>query len=310
MALLYVLRMSKVVDRLSLLNSFARIVDRGSISAAARDLGLSQASVSRHLAALENQLGAELIRRTTHNLTLTPAGEVCLGDARALLQSWDSLVERHAEDDGSLKGKLKIVAPVALGQGILADMALAFSAQHPHLQLDWSLSDDPINVAREGCDLWIRVGQIHDDSLIVRALGKLERLVVGVPALRREVAVTGPKSLQSEAFVAVSPFEGSRIQLTHMSGDVATLNPPVHFSTTNILTAHRAVLRGAGFAVMPRWLVAEALETGALVDVLPEWRAASLPLQLAYPPSSRQTRRLQAFIAHLKSEADRIPGLS
>ncbi len=302
--------MTKVSDRLSLMATFVRIVERGSISAAARDLGLSQASASRQLAALEDRLGAQLIRRTTHNLSLTAAGETCLTDARALLQGWDSLAERLSETETGLKGRLKIVAPVALGQGVLADIALRFAADHPGVQLDWTLSDEPIRFAEEGCDLWIRVGVIEDDTLIVKPLGQIERLVVGVPERVPTDDVDGPTGLSARPFISVAPFEGGQIGLTHADGRAETLRPPVTFATSNILTAYRGVLAGVGLAVMPRWLVADALKSGALVDVLPDWRAAQLPLQLAYLPARRQPRRLRAFIEYLTQAASDIPGLS
>ena len=97
--------MSKNLDRLTLLSTFARIAERGSISAAARDIGLSQASASRQLQALEEQLGVQLVQRTTHALSLTEAGRDCLADARALIDAWDALQERHAAEAGALAGK-------------------------------------------------------------------------------------------------------------------------------------------------------------------------------------------------------------
>ena len=102
--------MTKSLDRLVLLETFVRIAERGSISAAARDLGLSQPSASRQLSELEGRLGAQLIRRTTHNLALTPAGQDLLVEARQMLEGWDALVERHGRGPDDIKGRLKIVA--------------------------------------------------------------------------------------------------------------------------------------------------------------------------------------------------------
>ncbi len=123
--------MSKSLDRLALLTTFARIAERGSISAAARDLGFSQASASRQLAELERRLGVQLIQRTTHRLALTQSGADCLSDARGLLDGWEALVERFAGEDSAVRGGLKIVAPIALGQRHLAEAALRFQQAHP-----------------------------------------------------------------------------------------------------------------------------------------------------------------------------------
>ena len=103
---------------MTLLATFLRIAERGSISAAARDLGLSQASASRQLADLEQRLGVPLIRRNTHSLALTEQGESCLADARSLLAGWEALTDRVAEDQTQLRGPLRIIAPVALASAL------------------------------------------------------------------------------------------------------------------------------------------------------------------------------------------------
>ncbi|MEO1160302.1 MAG: LysR family transcriptional regulator, partial [Pseudomonadota bacterium] len=125
--------MSKPLDRITLLETFVRIAERGSISAAARDLGLSQPSVSRQLAELEQRFGAQLARRTTHELSMTPAGQDLLRDARQLIDGWHVMAERHGKGRQETRGRLKIVAPVALGQLYLADLMLQFKIAHPQV---------------------------------------------------------------------------------------------------------------------------------------------------------------------------------
>ena len=112
--LLFLLRMGKTLDRLTLLETFIRIAERGSISAAASDLGLSQPSASRQLAELETRFGLQLIRRTTHSMALTAAGQALLRDAREIVSAWNSIEERHGLAGGLVKGPLRVVAPVAL----------------------------------------------------------------------------------------------------------------------------------------------------------------------------------------------------
>lgn len=194
--MLYVLRMSKSLDRLTLLATFARIAERGSISAAARDLGLSQASASRQLADLEARLGADLMRRTTHSLSLTAAGEACLTDAKALLDGWDHFEENHKASHDGMTGSLSVVAPVALGQTALADAVISFQQKHPGISLSLELDDSEIRFAQRGCDIWLRVGEPRDDSLIVRPLGYIERLLVVKPDLARQLSITGPADLK------------------------------------------------------------------------------------------------------------------
>ncbi|MEM9232937.1 MAG: LysR family transcriptional regulator, partial [Pseudomonadota bacterium] len=150
--------MTKRLDRLSLLETFVRIAERGSISAAARDIGLSQASASRQLSDLETRLGMRLVHRTTHELSLTTDGVAVLARARSLLQDWNEMSDALAGDDKP-RGPLKIVAPVALGQLHLASAAVDFQLQYPDITIDLQLEDGEIRFAETGCDLWVRAGR-------------------------------------------------------------------------------------------------------------------------------------------------------
>lgn len=300
--------MSKSLDRLTLLATFTRIAERGSISAAARDLGLSQASASRQLSDLEARLGANLIRRTTHSLSLTAAGQACLTDARSLLAGWEQFEESH-KNPTSAKGALTVVAPIALGQTKLAQAAVSFQTQHPNIDLSWLLDDEEIRFTETGCDLWLRVGLPKDDSLIVRPLGKIERLLVAAPTLLAGRLCERPEQACNIPCVSLTPFEGTSITLTTRSGELAIVEAQAALTTNNIFSARLAARNGVGFAVMPRWFVEEDLASGTLVDLLPDWRAPSLDLNAAYLPSKWQPTRLKLFIEHIAAAVKTIKGI-
>ncbi|WP_421708540.1 LysR family transcriptional regulator [Algihabitans sp.] len=301
--------MSRGTDRLSLLATFMRIAERGSISAAARDLNLSQASASRQLAELERRLGASLIHRTTHSLALTETGEDCLAEARQLLDGWEALAERYLETGASLRGRLRVVAPVALGQLHLAEAALRFQQSHPDLTIAWLLQDGPIRFAEIGCDLWIKVGRVPDERLVVRPLGRVERLLVASPSLTGNRKFELPADLGDLPCAALEPFEAGQIPLFNRKGETATLAAQVALSTNNIFAAQKAARLGIGYSVMPLWLVCPDLESGALVDLLPTWRAASLPINAAYLPSRHQTRRLRLLLEEMAQAVASLPGI-
>lgn len=301
--------MSKPLDRLGLLETFVRIAERGSISGAARDLGMSQGSASRQLKDLEQRLGVQLIRRTTHSLALTDSGWEVLADARQLIAAWDTLEEQHSSDAEEPRGTLQVVAPVALGQLYLADIAIHFQTANPQVRLNWRLEDEPIRFAEWGCDCWIKIGHIRDDTLVVRRLGCVERLIVCTPAITKQLRDQTPRSIEQLPFVTLSPFDGETIQL--WSGNETSMNISVHnnLSTNNIMTLKRSILASLGAGVLPRWLVEEELQAGTLVDLLPRWRAATLDVNLAYLPARRQPRRLSAFIEELTVEILKLPGI-
>ncbi len=301
--------MTGTLDRITLLETFVRIAERGSISAAARDLDLSQPSVSRQLAELEHRFGAQLARRTTHELSLTPAGQDLMHDARQLIDSWNALEERHGQGQTEIRGRLKIVAPVALGQLHLADLMLQFQSNHPRVSIDWQLDDEPIRFAEAGCDCWIKVGVVPDENLIVRPLAAVERLIVAAEPLASQHVVRTPSDVEKLPFAALDPFEGARITLKSKTNRSQTIGPDIAVATNNIFALHRAALTGAGAAVLPLWFVEDDLKAGRLVDLLPAWRAPTLTINIAYLPGRHQPARLKKFIDHLYEGITGLPGL-
>ncbi|MEM8853702.1 MAG: LysR family transcriptional regulator [Pseudomonadota bacterium] len=282
--------MSLRFDRLSLLETFVRIAERGSLSAAARDLDTSQPSVSRQLAALEARMGVVLARRTTHDLTLTPDGKALLADARRLLAEWEALEDRHAGKE-EVRGTVRVIAPVALGQGLLVTPVAAFLKAHPHTRLSWRLTDETIRFAEEGCDAWIKVGPVPDDTLVVRELGRVERIVVATPPCLAD----GDGDLAELPWLTLGPFEGNRIELFDPSGDLRAVKVAPRMASDNILALREAVLAGLGAAIMPRWFVADDLAAGRLVNVAPALKAAHLAVNLALASGTQRPARVERF---------------
>lgn len=303
--------MSKSLDRLSLLQTFVRIADAGSISAAARTIGLSQPSVSRQLAELESRFKAQLMRRTTHDLSLTEAGAELLADARRLLDDWEALEEKYLDGKDILRGTLKVVVPVALGQLYLLDAAIQFQQQHPAIALAWQLEDQPIRFAEVGCDCWIKIGPIPDSSLLVETLGQVERMMVGAPSLLKDYRqLSRPADLEKLPCVALSPFEGGRIPLKNAQGKIVTVLPSVQITTNNIFAVRKAALAGLGIAVLPRWFIEADLQSQQLIDLLPHWRAPELAIHVASLPGRYQPRRLRSFLDVLRAAIPNIPGMT
>ena len=284
--------MSTRFDRLALLATFVRIAERESLSAAARDLGTSQPSVSRQLAALEHLLGVTLVNRTTHALALTPDGAAVLADARRMLSEWEGLTERLS-DDAELRGTLRVVAPVALGQRHMIEAALRFARDHPAVSIEWRLTDRAIRFAEEGCDVWIKVGPVPDDTLLVREIASVVRLVVATPDL---AARYGNEPLERWPWLALGPFEGSRITLHAGDGSERAFMIAPRMATDNIFALLEAVRGGLGVAILPRWFVQDELKGGSLVDAVPDLRAVRLPVNVAIAAGTRRPARVDRFV--------------
>ncbi len=275
-------------DRIGLLETFIRVAERGSLSAAARDLGVTQPSISRQFAALEQMMGTVLAHRTTHKLTLTSEGTALLAQARGLVAQWRELEESNRAGS-DLRGDIRAFAPTALGQGVLIKAATQFLIDHSGVSIDWRLTDRPIRFAEEGCDCWFRVGHVPDQSLVVREIGSIERLVVGHPE-------TPNRSLEDLPWVSLGPYEGERIALFDENGTERAFSVGPRLTVDNIFASLEAVRQGLGIAILPHWLVKDLLKSGELVAPAPEWRAASLPLRVALPPGTRRPDRLSRFV--------------
>lgn len=303
--------MSKPLDRLTLLQTFVRIVDAGSISAAARDLGITQPSASRHLAELEERLKSQLVRRNTHGLALTDTGAELLADARTMLDAWEVLEEKHINTAQTVQGKLKVIAPVALGQLHLARILAKFQTDYPLVSINWELEDRAIRFSEIGCDCWIKVGPVTDDTLIVKKLGSVERILV---ASKGFVDTNGmpqnPSQAKAYDAIGLLPFEGGKIPLSNERGKVVYLQPPLKTMTNNIFALKELVISGIGMAVMPRWFINQELSEEQLVKLLPGWKAPSLDVHIAYLPGKYQPLRLRAFVELMMREVIRIPGIT
>lgn len=288
------------MDRLDLLETFVRIAERQSLSAAARDLDVSQPSVSRQLAALEARLRIVLVRRTTHDVTLTPDGLALLSDARRLLGEWEAIEDRY-NDEKALKGVIRVIAPVALGQRLLVKAAAQFIKDHPDISIDWRLRDDVIRFAEQGCDCWIKVGPIPDETLVLRELARVERLIVGTPECLARHADMGVDALP---WLALGPFEGNRIELFDDAERLRSFSVTPILASDNIFAIYEAAMQGLGVAIMPRWFVASDLAAGNLVDAAPGLRAARLPVNLALAPGTTRPARVERFCLALQDWCD------
>ena len=193
---------------------------------------------------------------------------------------------------------MRVAAPIGLGQSVLADIAAEFVSAHPGVQLDWQLVDDPGDLAREGFDLWIRVGPVRDEALVVRKLWTIVRIVVAVPD--REIAFAHPSDLQDQPAIVLGPYVGSEIELSGSEDECYALSPSVRINTDNIFVAHRLTLQGHGYSILPLWLVEGDIANGALVHLSRGWSAPPLALSVAYPEARYRPTRVTEFSRYLK----------
>lgn len=289
-------------DRLELMQTFVRIVEAGSLSAAAARLGATQPTVSRRLQALERLLGLRLLQRTTHAMRLTQDGERCFEHARALLDGWSAFETEMRGTDASPEGLLRVVVPHAFGQEQLVAPVTQFLREHPGLSVEWLLRDDFQDFVAAGVDCAIQVGEVRDPSLVAIHLAQVPRIVVAAPALLQG----GPVPMHAEElarlpWLALRTYYRGEMLLTHAhTGETCRLALSPRLSTDSLYAMRSAAEAGLGVCVGSAWMMAAALQAGRLVHLAPQWHASALPLYLVYPYARFYPQRLRRFIAAMR----------
>lgn len=290
-------------DRLALLETFLRIVEAGSLSAAAAQLGSTQPTVSRRLQTLERALGVRLLHRSTHAMTLTDDGARCYERARDLVSAWQSLESAVRGDGEEPSGLLRVVVPHALGQDLLVAPLAAFLQRHPRLQVEWRLHDRMPDFTAEGIDCAIRVGAVLEPSLVALRVGSLSRIVVAAPSLLAGAPPPRePAALARLPWLALHTFYRNEVELTRAgTGETARFPIRPRLSTDSLYALHNAALRGLGVAVASAWAMADDLAAGRLLHLAPDWQASPLPVHLVYPHAPFQPVRLRRFIEAMRA---------
>jgi DNA-binding transcriptional LysR family regulator len=298
---LYARRMEKntaAADRIELMQTFVRIVEAGSLSAAAAQIGATQPTVSRRLQALERSLGVKLLQRSTHAMNLTEDGERCYERAKEMVANWNALQSDLRGTQEDPEGTLRVLVPHAFGQQQLLGPLAGFLRRHPRVRVEWMLRDGTPNFIAENIDCAIQVGEVTDPSVVAIKLADVPRIVVAAPS----VLGGGPLPAHVDAlaalpWVALSMYYRSEITLTHRaSGQSRGIGIRPQFTTDSLYALRTAALMGLGVCAASAWVVHGDIARGELVHLLPEWGAAPLPMYLVYPPARFYPVRLRRFL--------------
>jgi DNA-binding transcriptional LysR family regulator len=286
-------------EDLTLLRAFVAIVECGSISAGARRLRMSQPGLSRQLRTLEENCGSALLRRDTHQMNLTEAGRRLLDDAKSILTQAEEADRRLREGHTTLSGHLRLFATVDLGQSIVTRLISHFLHAHPKVTATLALTNRPLHMIQEGCDVGILPGTITDESVIARPAGTIALQLAAAPLLvKSRPAPKTPAELQSWPWVSLdgSQFWSARELTLHRDGVAHTLRISPVLLSEGVTSVREAVRSGLGVAVLPNWLIEDDLRSGLLVPVLPRWRPKEVPVHVVYAGQRVLPARVGAFI--------------
>ena len=288
------------LDRFTNLLLFTRIVESGSLSAAAREAGLSQPTVSKQLAELEARLGAQLLQRTTRQSSLTEAGSAFYLRAKRILTELAEAETDAADLHGSPRGTLRVGAPVAFGRLHIMPTLPTFLRRYPGLVLDLAMSDRFTDLVEDGVDVVVRIGKLSDMSLIARHVGRSARVPVAAPAYlaARGEPQTPNDLLQHDCLVYTLLATGNEWHFDGPSGmEVVRVQGP--FRANNADAVRQAALAGLGIAVVPSWLIADDVAAGTLRSLMPNWTPTSVDVSVLYAPAPRVASKVRVFVDHI-----------
>lgn len=288
---------------------FAKVAETGSFAKAAADLGISQPTVSKALTRLEQRLKTMLFHRTSRKMSLTASGQVALERAARILAEGEAVEAEVTEQSNSLRGTIRLAAPMSFGVSHLAPALPAFMALHPDVTLDLHLGDELIDMVAQGFDAALRISALPDSSLLARRLCTVQLLLVGAPAYFAEHGTPShPRDLAAHrALRYVHARAGEAWRFQHPRKGEFSQVVPSALRVNNAEALVPALRAGLGLAMQPEFLVWEDLRAGRVQPTLDDWQVPPIALHIVTPPGRAKPARVQALIEYLAAHFASAP---
>ena len=288
------------MDRLDAMQAFVRVVEKGSFSAVAKERGIGQPAVSKQISALEEELGTELIHRSSRSIALTEPGRDFYESALHILDDFENATSRIGRGQTAPKGLIRVTVPPTFARLHMVSKLPAFFAAYPDIAIEMSTSESPTTIIEDGFDLAIHSGDLPDSTLIARKLGQTMIILVATPQyLARYGAPESPGDLNR--FRSIVFVERGSVQpWSFGSGEGAKhVIPTGVFRTSDIEQMRMGVLEHLGIAQVPAWLFAAELREGTVVRLLTPLER-TVPILAVRPASRRMSAKVRIFIEHLE----------
>ena len=288
------------MDKLDAMRVFVRVVETGSFSQAARDLNVSQPTVSKQLAALEARLGTQLLARNSRSLAVTPAGQDYYEATIRILADIDDVEEKVAEGQSTPSGLVRVTLAPAFGRMYVIPRLLAFRERFPDVAIEMEVSGRHVDLIEEGIDVAIRIGRLPDSALVARRIGAMRMITLasagylashGTPQALDEL-----RTHQRIGYVYQGDLVGWGFQV---DGRPVTLDGGGAFRTNDAEHVRGAVLAGLGIAHHASWLFTDVLASGEVVQVLEQHVPPPFPINAVTAAGRRMPSRVRHFIDFL-----------
>lgn len=283
--------------------AFARAYELGSFSAVGRELGLTQSTVSKHIASLETELKVQLFARTTRKLNPTHEATRLYEGVQQLLDAAEAIHSSVGASRAEPSGLLRIALPDSYGRAIVMPKVAQFLARYPRMRMDVRLTDQALSLIEEGVELGVRIGDLASSSLIARSIGIVDHLIVATP---KYLAAHGePRHptdlLQHNCIVYTGFAKGNRWIFDSEQGR-QTIDVPSTLGVNSADAMYGAVLNHVGIARVPAWVVGDHIARGRVRQLLPDDYPTPLPINIVYPQTRVLSLRARCFIEFLLAE--------
>ncbi|ARN82233.1 LysR family transcriptional regulator [Methylocystis bryophila] len=293
-------------DRFASLQLFIRVARSGSFSAAARAMGMTQPTASRTIAALERQIGAKLLSRSTRAVTLTDAGLDYLARSEAILAALDE-ADHAARGTGELRGTLRVAMSPSFAIRTVFPRLARFSERHPDLRIEFALSDARHDLIGDSVDVAVRIGILNDSTALARKIGTVRRVLVASPAyLARTGTPRIPSDLAGHAIIVGPAGQGSEAWSFRKEGKTMSIRVQARLVIDLSEAATAAAVAGLGVVSTGAGSVQAEVEQGALVRLLPDWEIGDSDIHTILPAGRAAKASARAFAAFIAAEIREI----
>jgi len=288
------------MDKLNSIRAFTKVVQHSSFAAAARDLRLSRSAVSKHVIELEQELGGQLLSRTTRSVTATENGQAYYERCLAILSDLEEADLSATRLQAEVHGLLRINAPMSFGTLHLARAVADFMEKYPDLRIQLLLSDQQVDPVQEGFDVTLRIADLPSSSMIARRIAPARRAICASPSyLARHGTPKHPDDLRGHACLTYGHLAtGNQWKLTGPDGD-HWIAIPWTLCTNNAEVLRDAAVQGRGIALLPTFIAGADFQQGRLATILPGYQAPEISIYAIYPETRHLSLKVRVFIDFL-----------
>jgi DNA-binding transcriptional LysR family regulator len=292
------------MDRLSAVKLYLRVVELGSFSKAAAELGIGQPAVTKQVARMEQQLGARLLHRSTHGVTATEIGALYYEKCRTIAHHVEEADSVAALLQSQVRGAMRVSTSVAFGRRVLGPLLMQFMRANPDLQIDLGVDDRYVDLVEQGVDVAVRMGRLADSTLGARYLGMNPWVLVASPAFVRERdAPATPQDLAARDCLIYSTVQGdARWHFTGAGGQAESVAVKGPLRSNSLSLLLEAAVEGMGIAALPRYVAQEGLVQGTVVPLLGAWSLPAQEVHAVFPSPRMLPLKVSGFVGWLQAQ--------